>query len=172
MSRNKRKRGRGRAPSSPLDSIRPLAGWIAAGAVAVAIAVVAVVLLAGGSGDGETTAPPVATRDPRVGQATPAATLSVNADDEGQQVNPRFEPAELTGPAGEAFEIVINNVGTVAHNLRVSGADRTYDTRDDFASAGVAPGDEATLPVKIDQAGAYPFRCDFHPQQTGTLVLR
>jgi hypothetical protein len=143
-----------------------------AGVVAVVVAVVAVLALTGGSGGEETTALPSATPDPRVGQATPAASLSIAADDEGQQVNPRFEPNEVSGPAGQVIEILLRNIGTVAHNLRVSGLDRTYDTPDDFATIGVNPGAEARLRLKIDAAGAYPFRCDFHPQQTGTLVLR
>jgi uncharacterized cupredoxin-like copper-binding protein len=36
----------------------------------------------------------------------------------------------------------------------------------------IQPGETERLLVKIDQAGTYSFRCDFHPQyQTGNLVL-
>src|SRR3972149_11987263 len=95
------------------------------------------------------------------------------ADAEGQQVTPRFVPTTIEGKAGEVLEIDIRNVGTVAHNLRVSGSDKEYDTRDDFASAAVQAGKEVKLLLKIDDPGSYPFRCDFHPdQQRGTLILR
>jgi uncharacterized cupredoxin-like copper-binding protein len=55
--------------------------------------------------------------------------------------------------------------------MRISGLDQQYDTADDFASLTVQPGKTQRLLAKIDTPGSYPFRCDFHPQQTGTLVL-
>jgi len=150
---------------------RRYAGWAVGSGVAGAIAVVAVlVATSGGSGE-DGVARATATPDPRVAGATPAAVASIETDDEGQQVNPRFVPATIEGKAGEVLEIEIRNAGTVAHNLRVSGVDREYDTGDDFASAAAKAGSEVRLLLKLDQAGSYPFRCDFHPQQTGTLVL-
>jgi uncharacterized cupredoxin-like copper-binding protein len=127
----------------------------------------------GGSGD-DTTAPLTATPvDPRVGAATPAVSLAVSADDDGQEVNPRFEPNTLNGPAAQVVEIAVTNNGSVVHNLNVSGPDRAYDTTDDFRGAAVQPGATENLRLKINDPGSYPFRCDFHPQlQIGTLVLR
>jgi len=59
----------------------------------------------------------------------------------------------------------------VAHNLHVTGVDKQYDTPDDFTSATAQPGKEVELLVRIAPPGPYPFKCDFHPEQTGTLAL-
>lgn len=173
MSKKKRKKGGRSGGGYGLGhSLTKNAGWIAGGlALAGAAVVLALILTSGGPG-APGGANITSTPDPRVGTATPAVKVSVDADDEGQQVNPRFVPNTVEGKAGEVLEIEIRNVGTVAHNLRVSGVDREYDTSDDFASAAVKPGEQRELLLKIDEPGSYPFRCDFHPQQTGTLVLR
>jgi plastocyanin len=171
MSKKKRKKsGGGGIPPGLQQNM----GWIVAGAVAaVAGIVILFLVLSGGSESegGSSTSARTPTPDPRVAGATPATTISVEADDEGQQVNPRFVPAALQGPAGDVVAIDIANVGSVAHNLRVSGLDKQYETADDFTSLTVQPEKQQQLLVKIDAAGAYPFRCDFHPQQTGTLTL-
>lgn len=154
--------------------LRRNAGWVIFGALGAAGAVVILVLvLSGGSSSDETSGSAATpTPDPRIGNATPAASVTVQADDGGQNVNPRFVPDQISGEAGQVLEIKVENVGTVAHNLRVAGADRQYDTPDDFASRILAAGAEAALLVKLDDAGTYPFRCDLHPQQqVGTLVI-
>jgi uncharacterized cupredoxin-like copper-binding protein len=168
-SRKKKKGGGGGLP----PGVRKNLGWIITGGIAVVVGIgVAVALLSGGSSsEGGDSVAATPTPDPRVAGATPAATLNVEADDDGQEVNPRFVPNSLQGPAGQVVAIDIANVGTVAHNLRIAGIDKQYDTRDDFASLTVQPGNEQQLLVKIDAPDSYPFRCDFHPQQTGTLVL-
>jgi plastocyanin len=170
---SKRKQKKGRSGGLPRDLRRNL-GWIITGGVmAIGAVVIAVLVLTSGSsseGDGNSTLR-TASPTPPFGGATPAATIDVDADDEGQQVNPRFVPNQLDGPAGQVLAIKLRNVGTVGHDLRVSGADGQYDTTDDFVSAPVAPGKEVELLLKIDSPGSYPFKCDFHPQQTGTLVL-
>jgi len=174
MSKKKRKKGgRSHGGYGLGHSLTKNAGWIAGGlALAGAAVVLALILTSGGSGENGT-ADATSTPDPRVAGATPAAVIPIEAADEGQQVNPRFVPTTIEGKAGEVLEIDIRNVGTVAHNLRVSGSDKEYDTRDDFASAAVQAGKEVKLLLKIDDPGSYPFRCDFHPdQQRGTLILR
>jgi uncharacterized cupredoxin-like copper-binding protein len=174
MSKKKHKKGgRSHGGYGLGHSLTKNAGWIAGGlALAGAAVVLALILTSGGSGENGTV-DATSTPDPRVGAATPAVNVSVDADDEGQQVNPRFVPNTIEGKAGEVLQIDIRNVGSVVHNLRVSGADKEYETRDDFASAAVKPGKDAKLLLKIDEPGSYPFRCDFHPeQQTGALVLR
>jgi uncharacterized cupredoxin-like copper-binding protein len=177
MSKRKKKSGKGkRQAENPLTGlvrgIRPYSGWIITAAVVGVVAVGAWLLVGSGDSDGGSSAEVTVTPDARVGAATPAASLPIAADDEGQQVNPRFEPNELNGPAGQVVALVLQNNGTVVHNLRVSGVDRAYETADDWMTTGVKPGEQDELRVKIDPVGSYPFRCDFHPQQTGTLVLR
>lgn len=166
--KKQKKRGSGGLPRG----LRRNLGWIITGGIVVVIAIgVGVALFSGGSSGGDGTVAATPTPDPRVAGATPAATINVETDDEGQNVNPRFVPNALEGPAGEVVAVNITNVGTVAHNMRVAGVDNQYDTADDFASLTVQPGKTQQLLVKIDAPDSYPFRCDFHPQQTGTLVL-
>ena len=104
---------------------------------------------------------------------TPAATLNLTSI--GAETGSRFVPDTLTGPAGQVIAIVVENKGTVSHNLRVSGPDKAYDTPDDFQMPPnvIKAGESQTLLVKIDEPGTYPFRCDFHPlDQLGTLILQ
>ncbi len=115
------------------------------------------------------------TPDPRVAGQSPAAYLQIEANDQGQATNPTFSPSSVTAKAGTVTEIVVKNVGSVNHNLRVSGPDMAYETGDDFVSSpgAIPPGSEGRVLVRIDKPGTYPFRCDFHPdQQLGSLVLQ
>ena len=83
-----------------------------------------------------------------------------------------FRPASLTSRAGETVKMIMRNTGRVTHNLRVAGADGLYNTEDDFVSDLVRPGEEGSLVVRIDQPGAYPFRCDVHQQvHLGTIIV-
>jgi plastocyanin len=147
--------------------------WGAAVAGVIALAAVGGLLLLSGGGD-EAASAPSATPDARVAGLPIDQTITVNMDDDGQATNPRYEPNTISGVAGEVIEIVAVNVGSVAHNLRVAGIDGEYDTRDDWITdpATVFAGEEGRVVVKLDEPGIYPFKCDFHPQQTGTLTLR
>lgn len=148
--------------------------WWFAGAGTIA-AVGIVVFMIATSGSSGSSGPPRATAepDPRVAGLTPAETLQLEAG--GSDVDAYFNPTRLTAPAGEAVEIIVENTGSLSHNLTLSGLDAEYGTSDDWESDPVliAPGDEGRLVFKIDQAGTYPFRCSLHPQvQFGELVLQ
>jgi plastocyanin len=147
--------------------------WIGGGVLLLVVAVGVGYLIFGGGDDSSTVAGPSATPDARVAGLPIAKTVDVEADDDGQAVNPRFIPAQVTGLAGEVIEIRVINVGSVAHNLRVAGLDAEYDTRDDFLSdpGTIMDGEEGRVLVKIDEPGSYPFRCDFHVTQVGELIL-
>ncbi len=179
MSKTRKKRDRKRAHGDGRLSKRTLQtlGWIAAGVIAAGVVVAFVIaVLSSSSSGGSSVSESTPTPDPRVAGATPNARFIVEADDDGQQVNTRFTPNTITGRAGDVIEITVNNVGSVAHNLRISGVDREYDTDDDFATmvfGSIQPGKSAKVLLKIEPPGTYPFRCDLHPtQQTGTLALR
>lgn len=114
-----------------------------------------------------------ATPDPRVGGLVPAVTLQMEAG--GSDIDAYFNPTTLTAPAGEAVEIIVQNTGTLTHNVTVAGVDGEYSTSDDWVSQPelILPGEDGRLVVKIDGPGAYPFRCSLHPQQQfGELVLQ
>lgn len=154
--------------------MNPLIVWIPIGGAVVAAVVVAVILLTGGSGGGPAASP---TPDPRLGGATPAATLTMDAV--GEEEGSTFVPDTLTIDAGVVTEIVVvNKAARVSHNLRVSGEDGKYETddpknlKDDWLIPVVEKGQRKSLLIKMDTPGSYKFQCDFHPQtQKGTLIV-
>lgn len=148
--------------------------WWFTGVGAVA-AVALFAYLVATSGSSGSSAPPqvTASPDPRVAGLVPALTLNLEAG--GSDVDAYFQPTTLSGPAGEAVEIVIQNTGTLDHNLTVAGVDEEYDTSDDWVSIPklIKPGEEGRLVLKIDEPGTYAFQCSLHPQlQFGSLVLK
>jgi uncharacterized cupredoxin-like copper-binding protein len=86
----------------------------------------------GGDGDGDGATPPPA------GQ-----TLSVTASEF------KFEPSQLTAPAGQDVTISLTNGGTVEHDLVIDEAGLKIH---------VQPGETATGTVNL-QAGTYTFYC-------------
>ena len=167
---------RRKAKREHAGGLSPLVVGVPIAAAAVAAVVVAVVLVAGGSGDSGPAASP--TPDPRLGGATPAATLTMDAI--GEEQGSTFVPDTLTVPAGQVVEIVVSNKATrVSHNLRVSGEDGQYETddpknlKDDWLLPIVKPGQTGRLQLKMDTPGSYKFQCDFHPQtQKGMLTVQ
>ena len=160
-----------------LSSRPSVASWQLA-----SIGLAAAVLLTGGAlyavihdDSGEASGgPPAATASPtpQPSPGTPGA-LAVDMGDnffsfEGQQ--------EPTIPVTAAKETTIDltNSGVAIHNMRIAGVDNTYNSDDDFVSDPelFSGGDTGKITFKIDQAGTYDFRCDFHPDQMkGKLQL-
>jgi plastocyanin len=57
----------------------------------------------------------------------------------------------------------------------MAGADNRFDTSDDVVSSpeNVRADATANLNFKLDQAGTYNFRCDFHPtEMMGTITVQ
>lgn len=151
------------------------------GALALAggfIAVIVILVSSGGSSD-SAASNPAKTAPALLGGKPPEVTLTVDATDQGQATNTLFSPDALTAKAGQVVKIVMVNKGSVVHNLHVAGANNQYDDpdvpgTDDWITTpqSVEAGAEGSLLLKIDKAGAYAFKCDFHPdQQKGTLTL-
>ena len=85
-----------------------------------------------------------------------------------------FRPDTFTVKATEEVSIEARNTGAAIHNLRIAGADGSYDTSDDFVSdpGTVRAGATATLTATFAAAGSFDFRCDFHPvEMTGTITV-
>ncbi|HEV8573599.1 MAG TPA: cupredoxin domain-containing protein [Dehalococcoidia bacterium] len=85
-----------------------------------------------------------------------------------------FDPAALTVEAGKTFRLKLSNTGTLIHNLRIAGPDGQFDTTDDLVtSTFVNPGGTGEIVGKIDSAGTYPIRDDYHKTTlTGTLTVQ
>ena len=164
--RNKASGGQSRAPYY-------WGGGIAAG---IAVAVIGGFFLFGGGGSNDgPDATPIVTPDARISGLPIDVTIAMDTDDDGQNVNPRFIPDTISAEAGQVVEIVLTNIGSVAHNLRLAGIDDEYNTRDDWLTnpATLLEGDVGTVVVKLDDPGTYAFRCDFHPTlQVGTFTVR
>ena len=172
QKREYEKRKRAKAPGG-----QSRAPYFWGGGVAmVALAVLGGFLLLSGSGDEDgPNGAPIATPDARVAALPIDVTIEIETDDDGQNVNPRFIPNAISANAGQVVEIVLTNVGSVAHNLRLAGIDDEYNTRDDWLTnpATLFAGDTGTVVVKLDDPGTYAFRCDFHATlQLGTFTVR
>lgn len=146
------------------------------GIATIALAVIGgFVLLGGGNDEENSVVAPSATPDARIAGLPIDVTFTLDSDDDGQNINPRFIPNAISANAGDVVEIIVVNVGSVAHNLRLAGVDGEYDSRDDWLTepATLFPGDTGTVVVKLDDPGTYLFRCDFHAVfQTGTFTVR
>jgi plastocyanin len=145
---------------------------VAVGSLA-AIVVLGVVLFSGGGGS-SSTATPAATRDPRLGDGPVAKTVTVDADDQGQNVNPTYSVTTITGKAGDIIEVDVNNIGSVYHNLVFAGLDTQYGTPDDWITdpQSIPAGGSGKVLVKFDSSGTYPYHCEFHPDaQKGVLII-
>jgi plastocyanin len=76
-----------------------------------------------------------------------------------------FLTTSISAPAGEAFEIVLDNQENIPHNISVS----------DAAGAKLFTGEivtmaKATNAIPALTAGSYPFICDVHPDMKGTIT--
>jgi plastocyanin len=114
-------------------------------------AVLAVILAAcSGGGSAASATPP------------PEADLNVVASEMA------FDAAEITVPAGEAFEMYFVNLDGMPHNVAIY--------TDESATEPVYVGETITdttvlYEVPAIEAGEYFFRCDLHPDMAGTLVV-
>jgi len=166
--KRKRANARGSQPLAPYF-------WGGGGVAVVTLAVLGGFLFLGGGGDDNgSNGAPTATPDPRIAGLPIDRTITIETNDDGQNVNTRYVPNAITGQAGEVIEILVTNVGSVAHNLRFPGSDGEYNTRDDWLvePGTLQPGETGRVVVKFDEPDSYPFRCDFHVAiHLGTLTL-
>jgi plastocyanin len=85
--------------------------------------------------------------------------------------NLAFSPTSLTVPAGQPFDIELDNQDAgVQHNVQIFQAA-------DFSGTPVFDGELVTGPAKVTyavpalEAGTYAFRCVVHPTMTGTIEV-
>lgn len=84
-----------------------------------------------------------------------------------------FIPNRLAAKVGEAVTLRITNADSQPHNLRIAGLDGQYETEDDALAepASIAPGESGEMIFAPVVAGAYTFRCDFHPGSMGGQIV-
>jgi plastocyanin len=104
------------------------------------------------------------------GSETPGtATYGVTMTDTGNT------PNDYTVAAGSTLTLNFTNKGAAAHNVRVTGEDNQYNTSDDAVTDPVLipAGGTGKLTWKApSKAGAYGFKCDYHPALTGTIMVK
>ena len=77
----------------------------------------------------------------------------------------RFLTTSITAPAGEAFEIVLDNQEAAPHNISISDASGANVFKGAIVSSA-----KATNAIPALAAGSYPFICDVHPDMKGTIT--
>ena len=105
--------------------------------------------------------------------AAPASSETPSAAPAGETVTVaakdlKFTAAEVTVPAGKAFDLVFDNQDGAPHNVAIY-TDSTASTKVSVGEIFGGPG-QKTQSVPALTAGSYFFRCDVHPDMQGTIV--
>lgn len=140
---------------------------------ALAVTFIAAFSFTGGDGEEAVTEP-----TPTPAGPTPPVDGNIIAVSMGDNF---FEPSEITVNAGETVTFDITNDGAAIHNMHIAGPDGQY--AEAFCSGDAGPcsdpnmvlaGQTATVVWEVpDEAGEFPFRCDFHPvDMTGTITVQ
>jgi plastocyanin len=78
-----------------------------------------------------------------------------------------FTEAQVTVPADEAFDLVLDNQDGAPHNVAIY-TDSSASTKVSIGEIFAGPG-QKTQSVPALAAGSYFFRCDVHPDMQGTI---
>lgn len=106
------------------------------------------------------------------GPAPAASSSGATADSPGGQVqidakDIAFTESTVKAPANRPFQLVFTSQDSAPHNVTIVGPDGNPVFTGDVVSG---PG-SATYSVPALAPGTYTFRCDIHPNMTGTLVV-
>ena len=116
----------------------------------IGIALVAILAACSGGGSAASASPPA------------EADLTVNAEGNA------FDPATITLTAGETTTVFFRNLDGQPHNIAIytdEGAAESLFVGETITDAAV------TYEIPALEPGEYFFRCDVHPDMTGTVVV-
>lgn len=117
----------------------------------VALAAITAACSGGSAGSSASPAAPAA--------SAPAGAIVVVARDI------KFTTAAITAPAGEAFQIVLDNQEAVPHNIAIKDASGAVGFKGEIVTSTQIVNDVPAL-----TAGTYEFFCEVHPDMKGTLT--
>jgi plastocyanin len=80
--------------------------------------------------------------------------------------NVAFDRTQLAVPAGKAFPLLFENREGALHNVTIYGDDGSPPV---FVGEVFSGPGSRTYEVPAIPAGTYRFRCDVHPQMSGTV---
>ena len=85
-----------------------------------------------------------------------------------------FKPNEFRVQASQRVTLNVKNEGQAVHTVRLTGPDGRYETDDDTQVD--PPMIATTQTVSLvwtapTEPGIYNFRCDYHPEETGTITV-
>jgi len=104
----------------------------------------------------------------RITPAGAGATLDITVGDNF------YRPDEFRVQAGQRVTLKVKNEGQAVHTVRLAGPDGRYETGDDTTidPPMIKPGETVDLVwTAPPDAGTYDFRCDYHPEETGTITV-
>jgi plastocyanin len=78
-----------------------------------------------------------------------------------------FSPTAITAPAGKAFTLVLDNQESAPHNIAISDASGAVVFKGEIVTQK-----QISYSVNALAAGSYPFKCEVHPNMTGTLTVQ
>jgi len=134
--------------------------WLLAAVLALALGAVLLVAVACGSGSSG--------KAIRITPAGAGATLDITVGDNF------YKPNEFRVQAGQRVTLNVTNEGQAVHTVRLAGPDNRYETDDDTMADPemIKPGQTVSLVwTAPNQTGVYNFRCDYHPEETGTIAV-
>lgn len=76
-----------------------------------------------------------------------------------------FSPTEVTVPAGQAIEIVLDNQESAPHNIAIKDASGAEVFKGEIVASS-----QVTNAVPALAAGTYAFWCEVHPDMQGTIT--
>ena len=102
-------------------------------------------------------------------QASPAASVPPTGDVVTVTAKDlKFGKTEITVPADEAFDLVLDNQESAQHNVAIY-TDSSMSTKISIGEIFSGPA-QRTQAVPALAAGSYFFRCDVHPDMQGSIV--
>ena len=85
--------------------------------------------------------------------------------------NISFTTGELSVPADEPADLVLDNQDTALHNVVVTDGEAPGEGENLFTSPDAQPGDQVDFTLDPLEAGEYLYFCEYHPTMTGTLTV-